>query len=159
MHYNGLEIVFYILLNINMVPKLNHPFLTCWNHYSWITFYIHNKLHARPHWNELVIFHIFLTFNMCIWIEPFNFNMLKLLLTSYILHVLKYIETHAIQCILTYLTSFVNFTHLLNYQHLYMSRIMHFKPIETITQMLHITFIILYWNTHNLMPHIYIWMG
>ncbi len=104
MHYNGLVVIFYILSNINMVPKLNHPFLTCWNHYSWITFYIHNKLHARPHWNELVIFHIFLTFNMCIWIEPFNFNMLKLLLTSYILHVLKYIETHAIQCVLIYLS-------------------------------------------------------
>jgi hypothetical protein len=50
--------------------------------------------------------------------------------------------------------------YLLNYQHLYMSWIIHFEPIETITQMLHITLINIYWNTHNnLMFHIYIWMG
>jgi hypothetical protein len=160
MFYNGLVVVFYILSNINMVPKLNHPFLT----HSWVTFYIHHKL--LKHMQDLIctlewvnnFFKIFLAFNMCIWIEPFIFNMLKLLLTSCILHILKYIETHAIQCLLIIFNWFCKFYTSLDYQYLYMSRIMHLKPIETITQTLHITFITLYWNTHILMPHIYIWM-
>jgi hypothetical protein len=36
----------------------------------------------------------------------------------------------------------------------------HFEPIETIIQRLHIAFISIYWNTHNnLMPHIFVWMN
>ncbi len=124
-HHNELVVVFYILSNINVVFKLNHPFLTHWNHYSWVAFYIHYKHMQDPIFTLEWIsnfFHIFLAFNMFIWTEPLTFIMLKLLLTSCILHVLKYIETHVIQ-------------------------------------MLHITFNILYWDTHNLMPHTYIWMG
>jgi len=115
MHYNGLVIIFYILSNINMVPKLNHPFLTCWNHYSWVAFYIQYKL--LKHMQDLIFtlewannfFHIFLAFNMCIWIEPSTFNMLKLLITSCILHVLKYIETHAIECFVIIFNWFCKF--------------------------------------------------
>ncbi len=137
-HYNELVVIFYILSNINVILKLNHPFLTHWNHYSWVAFYIHYKL--LKHMQDPIFtlewvsnfFHILLAFNMCIWIEPFNFNMLKLLLTSCILHILKYIETYSIQCFVIIFNWFVNFPHLSNYQHLYMSRIMHFKPIETI---------------------------
>jgi hypothetical protein len=35
---------------------------------------------------------------MCTQVKPFIFNMLKPLPTSCILHLLKYIETHATQC-------------------------------------------------------------
>jgi hypothetical protein len=56
------------------------------------------------------------------------------------------------------------FSHFLNYQHFYMSQIIHFELIEIIIQiicnMLHIAFIGIYENTHNnLMFHIYIWIG
>jgi hypothetical protein len=43
-------------------------------------------------------FHIFSIINMCTWVKPFTFNMLKPLRTSNILHLLRYIETRAIQC-------------------------------------------------------------
>ncbi len=118
-HYNELVVPFYIFSNINVVLKLNHRFLTHWNHYSWVAFYIHHKL--LKHMQDPIFtlewisnfFHIFLAFNMCIWIEPFNFNMLKLSLTSCILHILKYIETRVIQCFVIIFNWFVNFSHLL----------------------------------------------
>jgi hypothetical protein len=54
----------------------------------------------------------------------------------------------------------MNFSYFLNYQHFYMSRIIHFELIETTIQTLHIAFINIYCNTHNnLMPHIYTWIG
>jgi hypothetical protein len=49
------------------------------------------------------------------------------------------------------------FQFFLNYQHFYMSRIIHFELIETTIQTLHIALINIYENTHNnLMFHIYI---
>jgi len=57
-------------------------------------------------------FHIFSIINMCTWIKPFIFNMLKLLFTNCILHSLEYIKTHAIQCfviIFEWLMSFFTF--------------------------------------------------
>jgi hypothetical protein len=55
-----------------------------------------------------------------------------------------------------YLNGLEIFSHLLNYQHFYMSRIIHFELIETTIQMLHIAFTNIYSNTcNNLMPHIY----
>jgi hypothetical protein len=36
-----------------------------------------------------------------------------------------------------------------------MNWIIHFEPIETIIQMLHIALINIYWNTRNLIPHMY----
>jgi hypothetical protein len=46
----------------------------------------------------MIFFHIFWIISMNSWIKSFIFNMLKPLFTSCILHLLKYIETHAIQC-------------------------------------------------------------
>jgi hypothetical protein len=71
--------------------------------------------------------------------------MLKLLLKSSILHLLKYIETHAIQCfamkvvVLMIFFSFYElptFAHELNH--------VHFESIEIIIQMLYIAFISIY---------------
>ncbi len=47
---------------------------------------------------------------------------------------------HATQYFIIMLEWFSEFfSHLLNYQHLYMNQIVHIKLIETIIQMLHIT--------------------
>jgi hypothetical protein len=52
------------------------------------------------------------------------------------------------------------FSHFLNYQKNYMSRIIHFELIEITIQALHIELINIYWNANNnLMPHIYAWLG
>jgi hypothetical protein len=48
-----------------------------------------------------------------------------------------------------YLNGLLKFSHFLNYQHFYMSRIIYFELIETIIQMLHITITNIWGNTHN----------
>jgi hypothetical protein len=55
-----------------------------------------------------------------------------------------------------YLNGLNFFSHFLNYQHFYMSQIIHFELIETTIQMLHIAFTNIYSNTcNNLMLRIY----
>jgi hypothetical protein len=59
-----------------------------------------------------------------------------------------------------YSNDLLSFFMLKNSQHVCTCWIIHFKPIETITQMLQITLIIVYWNMHNnLMAFIYIEIG
>jgi hypothetical protein len=63
------------------------------------------------HYNGLmVVLHLF-NYQSGTWVEPFNFNMLKLLFKSCILHLLKYIETHATQCFAIKLEVFNDFFH------------------------------------------------
>jgi hypothetical protein len=58
-----------------------------------------------------------------------------------------------------YLNGLMIFSHFLNYQHVSMSWIIHFELIETIIQMLHIAFIIIWDTQNNLMSRIYTWIG
>jgi hypothetical protein len=59
-----------------------------------------------------------------------------------------------------YLNGLVIFSHFLDYQHFYISWIIHFELIETTIQTLHIALTSIYGNTHNnLVFHIYTWMG
>jgi hypothetical protein len=132
-----------------------------------VAFYIHHKL--LKHMQEPIFtlewinkfFHIFLAFNMCIWIEPFTFNMLKLLLTSCIWHVWKYIETHAIQCFLIIFNWFVKFCHIfwtINICTWVESFI--FVCVKSIIQELHFAFITNFWYGYikTWQSHMYIWI-
>jgi hypothetical protein len=38
MDYNG-SVIFLTFFNYHMVYELNHPLLTCWNHYLGVAFY------------------------------------------------------------------------------------------------------------------------
>jgi hypothetical protein len=110
------------------------------------------------HYNGLMIFHIFSMFNMCTWVEPFTFNMLKLLFTSCILDLLKYIETYVNWCFAIILEWFSEFFHISWTTNIYI-----WVQSSTLNQLKSllkcwILHLLVYIETHNnLILHVYTW--
>jgi hypothetical protein len=166
MHYNGLVIFLIIFSIVNMVHELNYTLLTNWNHCSWVVLYIYHNLlkhmnqfkTSHLYWNELMIFHIFSMFNMCTCVEPFIFNMLKLLFTSCILDLLKYIEIYVNYFFAIILEWFSEFFHIS-----WSTNIYTWVQSSTLNQL---KSLLKYWKLHlliyiethnNLILHVYTW--